>query len=506
MNLNSFDMQHGIIDLLKMKFLMNKDISSSFYEILFFFVYLLFSYQKNNIFYYGRNIYQKIMPVRNCITLEGRQTFSNTNWNSQIRTLFGSNFKAFWHYLNKNLKPEIFEIKEFLEMGNDDYDNKLNEKSTFIVNQVPCFEIEKNIYCKIYFETGEEEDKDNNIKKNNVITIEIYSYYYSLQYLKKFLESNTQSYINEIENERSNKMFMYTLLNTNEESKNWFETEFISTKTFDNMYFEGKTDLISKIEHFQNNHEWYQREGLPYTLGIGLYGEPGTGKTSIIKCIANKLKRHVVCIPLNKIKTEEDFFRYYFEEKYSKDNYKSIGFNDKIIVFEDIDCMSSIVFERNNNEEISKNRNENDSTSDVKSNLDLLNCLNAIQNNDSNNSSSDANRYKKSSLTDTSNKITLSFILNLIDGLQETSGRVLIITSNYYEKLDSAIKRPGRIDISLEMKKASKKTINEMCNHFYGKSITKTQLKTIEDYKYSPAEIINKRIQSPTLHEFLKTL
>ena len=495
-----FELQTSLLELIKMKFLMNRE-SNSFYEILLLLIFLIISSQKVQISNFSKYFYQKVMPVRNCITLEGRQTFCSTNWTSTIRTLFGNNFKAFWHYLNKDIKSDIFELKEFIEMGNDDYESTLNEKSTFIVSQSPCFEIEKNIYCKIYFDHGEEDEKDEKIKKTKIIVAEIYSYKYSIQYLKDFIDTNTKKYIQDIESERANKLFMYTLLNTDIESKNWFETEFVSTKTFDNMYFEGKNDLISKIDHFQNNYEWYQREGLPYTLGIGLHGEPGTGKTSIIKCIANKLKRHVICIPLNKIKTEEEFFRYYFEEKYSKDNYRNIGFNDKIIVFEDIDCMSSIVFERNSETE---NKEEKETTK-IDSNLELLTCLSVMQNKDSK-TASESNNFKKSSFSPDRNKITLSFILNLIDGLQETSGRVLIITSNYYEKLDSAIKRPGRIDISLEMKKTTKNSINDMCKHFYGKHIPKSQLKQIEDYKYSPAEIINKRIQSPCLNDFIKLL
>ena len=66
----------------------------------------------------------------------------------------------------------------------------------------------------------------------------------------------------------------------------------------------------------------------------------------------------------------------------------------------------------------------------------------------------------------TSDAITLSFLLNIIDGIMETPGRILIITSNFYERIDKAFTRPGRIDISMEMKNATKAVINNMFYHF----------------------------------------
>ena len=55
---------------------------------------------------------------------------------------------------------------------------------------------------------------------------------------------------------------------------------------------------LKKYYSIEHNKEWYETEGHPYTLGIGLSGPPGTGKTSIIKCIANKLNRHLIQKPL----------------------------------------------------------------------------------------------------------------------------------------------------------------------------------------------------------------
>ena len=67
----------------------------------------------------------------------------------------------------------------------------------------------------------------------------------------------------------------------------------------------------------------------------------------------------------------------------------------------------------------------------------------------------------------------------------------MIISSNHYDKLDPALVRPGRIDITLEMKNASHEIISQMFQKYYTKPINKTLLKTITNDFYSPAEIIN---------------
>ena len=103
-------------------------------------------------------------------------------------------------------------------------------------------------------------------------------------------------------------------------------------------------------------------------------------------------------------------------------------------------------------------------------------------------------------------KITLSFILNIIDGIRETPGRILIITSNDYDSLDSALIRPGRIDMTLEMKNATVKTIQEMFYHYYKKEIPYNVVENLRDYVISPAKIVNLRLQNEDSEDFLKNL
>jgi ATP-dependent 26S proteasome regulatory subunit len=47
--------------------------------------------------------------------------------------------------------------------------------------------------------------------------------------------------------------------------------------------------------------------------------------------------------------------------------------------------------------------------------------------------------------------VTLQGLLNALDGLQECSGRVCILTANHRSLLDPAFYRQGRVDVQVEM-------------------------------------------------------
>jgi SpoVK/Ycf46/Vps4 family AAA+-type ATPase len=85
----------------------------------------------------------------------------------------------------------------------------------------------------------------------------------------------------------------------------------------------------------------------------------------------------------------------------------------------------------------------------------------------------------------------LDDILNLWDGIRETPGRIMIISSNHYRDLDSALIRPGRIDVTMELSYASRGIIKEMYEHLFDEPLEYGKLEEVEDGFYSPAEIIN---------------
>ena len=105
--------------------------------------------------------------------------------------------------------------------------------------------------------------------------------------------------------------------------------------------------------------------------------------------------------------------------------------------------------------------------------------------------------------------LDLSFLLNLLDGTLEASGRILAITSNFPERIDKALIRPGRIDMIVHFRKCNIQILAEMVNSFYDKTFENWTTPEME-YKWSPAEvnqILFRNFTTPeTALEELKTL
>lgn len=556
---------NGLIDNLKMMYFMNARENNYYENIFIMFIIFLISFTINNDTFYI--IFEKgverfcdyfrfLYPKSNTVILEGKRCMKVTNYITKTDNLFSNRFNAFWYYISKNnlTNNSIYCLKEYANSSNiyDDFGepksrrrnnnwrNEINEedsdneteisnKDIYIVDQSSPFKITKDIYCKVNKNFDKSDEKKTYEMEN--ISIEIYSYKLSLKEIEEFIDKIDNNFQKSIEKNRKNKKFIYTLTGTNDNNHNnydnhikniWEECEFKSNRNFNNLFFDKKKHLINKLNFFIKNKEWYDYEGHPYTFGIGLHGPPGTGKTSVIKCIANKLNRNIIVIPLSKIKTQKDFSEYFFEQYYTRNNRNKIDFDEKIIVFEDIDCMDDIVKNRKNkknkkNKKSSlndsdsgeifeykdyeeKNEKQEKMSEEMKTQTLLLNKIAKKVDDDHIESVMiDIDKSKD-------DKITLSFILNIIDGIRETPGRILIITSNDYGSLDPALVRPGRIDLTLEMNNASVDVIKEMYNHYYNKIIPDEYEKKLKDYKISPAKIVNLRLENEKDDDFLIAL
>ena len=87
------------------------------------------------------------------------------------------------------------------------------------------------------------------------------------------------------------------------------------------------------------------------------------------------------------------------------------------------------------------------------------------------------------------NKLNLSVLLNILDGVLETPGRIVIMTSNNPSILDPALKRPGRIDVTIEFKKCSCEDILDILEGIAGLVVDRTRNHNILNRVWTPAEV-----------------
>ncbi|OJD20745.1 hypothetical protein ACJ73_07920 [Blastomyces percursus] len=76
--------------------------------------------------------------------------------------------------------------------------------------------------------------------------------------------------------------------------------------------------------------------------------------------------------------------------------------------------------------------------------------------------------------------LSLSAFLNAIDGVAAAEGRLFMVTTNYPEKLDPALTRPGRIDIKIVFHYANRAVIQELFRSMYTASNSRTHLTLAE--------------------------
>ena len=227
-------------------------------------------------------------------------------------------------------------------------------------------------------------------------------------------------------------------------------------------------ETIKKIDFFLNNKQWYIEKGIPYNLGIMLYGEPGCGKTRFIKQLANYTKRHIVDIKLTDLTTQKELYNIMCKEEIGENFI--IPINKRILVFEDIDAMGKCI----------KSRDLADNDKDQEKNA----ILNTLTNN-----ANGIGLLGPQFLNQQDNGNTLSYMLNIFDGINETSGRIIIITTNKPDVLDPALIRPGRIDLKILFEKCNLCDIKNLINKFWDKDIEEDMILANINMQYTSAEV-----------------
>uniref|UniRef100_A0A915JNE9 Mitochondrial chaperone BCS1 n=1 Tax=Romanomermis culicivorax TaxID=13658 RepID=A0A915JNE9_ROMCU len=169
--------------------------------------------------------------------------------------------------------------------------------------------------------------------------------------------------------------------------------------------------IVADVREFTKRSQWYIERGVPYRRGYLLHGPPGCGKTSFIFALASDLEYSICMLNLGERSLTEDRFQYLLNTAPLK----------SIILLEDVDAA---FVSREESPEI---------------------------------------QAAYAGLT----RITFSGLLNALDGVASSEGRLLFMTTNYVNRLDPALVRPGRVDFKQEISFCTDYQLKKMFERFY---------------------------------------
>ena len=199
-----------------------------------------------------------------------------------------------------------------------------------------------------------------------------------------------------------------------------------------------KEKMINHINKFFENKDIYEKRNLNHKTGILLYGDPGTGKSTIANMIATTFNCDMILINMSE-------FAYLDIDHITS----TINADDNtyVVVLEDIDC---VIGDRESDED------------------------------------------------DLENKKNVNKLLQFLDSTSSPSNVIFVATTNHIEKLDDAIKRDGRFDLILNITDINRDTAIEMCKSF-GITDNKIIIDIIDnnlmDGKINPSKLQNLILQ-----------
>ncbi|KAF9246154.1 BCS1 N terminal-domain-containing protein [Melanogaster broomeanus] len=173
----------------------------------------------------------------------------------------------------------------------------------------------------------------------------------------------------------------------------------------------GVSDKIEQdIRAFLGRRSWYADRGIPYRRGYLLHGPPGSGKTSFIQALAGSLSYDICLLNLSERGLADDKLIHLLSNAPER----------SFILIEDVDAAF--------------------------------------------------NKRVQTSEDGYQSSVTFSGFLNALDGVASGEERIIFMTSNHLDKLDPALIRPGRVDLSVLVDDAAPSQVRTLFTRFYGES------------------------------------
>ncbi|TFY77779.1 hypothetical protein EWM64_g6233, partial [Hericium alpestre] len=234
-----------------------------------------------------------------------------------------------------------------------------------------------------------------------------------------------------------------------------------------------KEMLLSDTKDFLKSEKWYADRGIPFRRGYLLYGVPGSGKSSLIHAIAGELVLDIYVVSLSSSWINDSTLTTLMGRVPSR----------CIVLLEDLDAAFTRSLTRTD-----KNKDKKDSDNKNSDSEDTGETTTP--------SHGRRRRVHKEQLSDV-NTLSLSGLLNALDGVAASEGRILFATTNHLERLDPALCRPGRMDVWIEFKNASRWQAEALFRNFFPSSDAEPATPAEKELVLDAAELEGINIPSP---------
>ncbi|KAI0743670.1 P-loop containing nucleoside triphosphate hydrolase protein [Daedaleopsis nitida] len=201
-----------------------------------------------------------------------------------------------------------------------------------------------------------------------------------------------------------------------------------------------KEMLMSDTKDFLKSEKWYADRGIPFRRGYLLYGVPGSGKSSLIHAIAGELMLDIYVVSLSSSWINDSTLTTLMGRVPAR----------CIVLLEDLDAAFTRSTSRDGSSTGSPEGKSEEKPAEQTAST-----------------SSSARRARKNDQLSDINTLSLSGLLNALDGVAASEGRLLFATTNHLERLDPALSRPGRMDVWIEFKNASKWQAEQLFRNFF---------------------------------------